>query len=95
MEIDIEKLRSITNLIFDHIIEDVKIKQIELRKDYYWDIDTEQLYNMKNDPTELGVGQLYDDWEFLTKIENRDEAVAYMLTHLAPLLRYIGEEIGQ
>jgi hypothetical protein len=95
MEIDIEKLRSITNLIFDHIIEDVKIKQIELRKDYYWDIDTEQLYNMKNDPIELGVGQLYDDWEFLTKIENRDEAVAYMLTHLAPLLRYIGEEIGQ
>lgn len=95
MDIDIEKLRSITNLVFDHIINDLKIKRVELRKDYYWTIETEQLYVTKNDPTELNVGQLYDDWEFLTKIENREEAVAYMLIHLAPLLRYIGEEIGQ
>lgn len=50
---------------------------------------------MKNDPTELNVGQLHDDWRLLTKIANRDEAVAYMLIHLAPLLRYIGEEVGQ
>lgn len=95
MEIDIEKLRTITDLIFDHIVNDLKVKKIELSQDYYWSIETEQLYDMSKDPTELTAGQLYDDWDFLTKIENRDEAVALMFIHLAPLLRYIGEEVGQ
>lgn len=36
MEIDIEKLKSITNLIFDHIINGLNIKRVELKKDYYW-----------------------------------------------------------
>ena len=95
MEIDIEKLRAITNLIFDHITHDLKVKKIELKQDYYWDIETEHLYDMTKKPIELTAGQLYDDWEFLKKIDNREEAVALMFIHLAPLLKYVGEDIGQ
>lgn len=95
MEIDIEKLRTITNLIFEHITTNLKVKKIELKQDYYWNIPSERLYDMSKDPAEFTAGQLYDDWDFLTKIEDREEAVALMFIHLAPLLRYIGEEVGQ
>ncbi len=95
MKIEIEELRKITNWIFDHIRDDVNIKEINLDEDFYWDIDDDKLYDMQSKPIEIDVGQLYDDWEFLSKIDNKEEAVSLMLIHLAPLLRYIGTKVGQ
>ncbi len=91
---EIEKLRVITNLIFDHIRDDLKIEEVSLDKDFYWGIPTELLYDVEK-PNDLDMGQLSDDLEFLSKIENKEEAVSIMFTHLAPLLRYIGEKVGQ
>ena len=95
MKIEIEELRKITNLIFDHIRDDINVSEINLDKDFYWDIDDDKIYDMESKPVEVDVGQLHDDWEFLSKIDNKEEAVSLMFVHLAPLLRYIGTEVGQ
>ena len=68
MNIEIDKLRKVTNLLFDHMSETLELNEIELINDFYWDIDTEKLYDMNNKPSDLDVGQLYDDWEFLSKV---------------------------
>jgi hypothetical protein len=47
-------------------------------------------------PSELDIGQLFDDLEFLLKtLDNEEQAVSLMFVHLAPLLRYVGEKVGQ
>lgn len=95
MEIEIEKLREITNLIFDHLHDDVGVHKIKLDNDFYWDIDSEKLYNIESKPDEIDIGRLNDDWEFLLKINSKEEAVSLMLIHIAPLLKYIGTKVGQ
>ncbi len=95
MEINLEKLRNIVNLIFDHISSDAGVDKVLLDKDFYWDIDDEKLYDMSSQPDSLDVGQLYDDWGFLKNIKCKEEAVALMFIHVAPLLRHIGLKAGR
>ncbi len=96
MDIDIEKLRLITNQIFDHISCDLKISKVPLEQDYYWNIPSDSLFDVDSTPSELDIGQLFDDLEFLLKtLDNEEQAVSLMFVHLAPLLRYVGEKVGQ
>jgi hypothetical protein len=96
LKIKVADLREVTNRIFDHIEHDLKIDEVTLDKDCYWDIADEQLYNPLEDPSSFSLGQLFDDWEFLTHIlSDKEQAVSIMFIHLAPLLRYVGLKIGQ
>ncbi len=96
MDIELEKLKVITNQLLDHLRDDLKIEKIDLDEDYYWNVPTSDLYDPRSKPSELDLGQLSDDWEFLLKtLDDKDQAVSLMLTHLAPLLRYIGEKVGE
>jgi hypothetical protein len=97
-EIDIRVLKKITNAILDHVINDLKIKKISIKEDqdFYWEVPSDQLYAVKKGQPQLDMGRLLDDWEFLAPIKNDNEqAVALMLIHLAPILKYLGEEVGQ
>ena len=48
------------------------------------------------EPKELDIGSLSDDWEFLSKLlQSENQPVAYQLTQVAPLLRYLGEWLGE
>jgi hypothetical protein len=94
--VDLRELQSVINRILEHIIETKGVKRIDLKKDFYWTIPTEGLYQMEEEPKQLDVGSLYDDLEFvrgLTNIEN--DPVAYQLTEVAPLLRYLGEVVKE
>ena len=96
MDIDIDKLQRITDRIFDHIRQDLEIDKISMDQDYYWNIPSAALYDMDNDPKDIDVGQLSDDLDFLLKLPpDKDQAISLMFIHLAPLLRYIGEKVGQ
>jgi hypothetical protein len=98
MEIDIRALKSVTNAILDHIVNDLKIDKLTVpdNKDFYWNVPTDQLYEVKASQPELDVGRLSDDWEFLESIlKDKSHAVSLMMMHVAPLLRHVGEEIGQ
>jgi hypothetical protein len=96
--VDIKALKQITDAIFDHIINDLDVKSvsIEATKDFYWEPPMDKLYSVKENQPQLDIGRLSDDWQFLKPIiEDTDQAVALMLTHVAPLLRYIGQKIGK
>lgn len=96
VEINIQSLRAIINQIFDHIEHDLDRKRLNLEHDDYWDLLDSERYDLTTEPSGHGVGQLSDDWQFLsTVLNNKDQAIAYMLVHAAPLLRCIGESVGK
>jgi len=98
MELEIRDLKRVTDAILDHIVNDLKIEKFTIQdeKDFYWDVPSDKLFAVKEAQPKLDVGRLADDWEFLQSIlKDKDQAVALMLMHVAPLLRQIGEEIGQ
>jgi hypothetical protein len=95
LKIKVADLREVTNRILDHIENDLKISEISVDKDYYWDIPDDRLYSQE-DPSGFVLSQLFDDWEFLAPIlSDKEQAVSIMFIHLAPLLRYIGQKVGQ
>ena len=96
-EIDIEKLRQVTNAIFDHLSK-MGIKEVAVGKDtdYYWEVPNDHLHKVRETQPQLDIGRLSDDLEFLSPIlKDEKQAVSLMFIHLAPLLRYVGEKIGQ
>lgn len=94
--IEIAELRSIVNAILDHISNDLNIKTVDIDQDFYWNVDSGSLYEASKKPPETDLGSLHDDLEFAREIlGDKDQAVALMLVHVAPLLRYVGEKIGQ
>ena len=96
--IDVQKLKLITNVILDRLINKLQVREVNIDydKDYYWDLYAEDIFKVKEDQPKLGVGRLADDWEFLQSIlEDSESGVSLMLIHVAPLLRFIGEKIGQ
>ena len=96
MEIDVVKLKSAIDRLFQHIIETRGVQRVELGSDLYWDMPEEALYNVVDQPQELDIGRLSDDWEFVSKVlEDDANPVAYQLTEIAPLLRRLGEVLGR
>jgi hypothetical protein len=94
--VEVDKLRYVVDAIFDHISNKLGIKSIDIEENFYWNVDSQSLFKTKEKPLETDLGSLHDDWGFLREILNdEDQAVALMLVHAAPLLRYIGEKIGQ
>ena len=94
--ISIEDLKSIINLILTHITDDLKISHLELTEDCYWEILEKNLYAIDGDRPPNVIGSLSDDWEFLEPLlTDRDQAISLMLAHVAPLLRYIANKVGQ
>jgi hypothetical protein len=96
VEIKISELRLVVNRILDHIERDLGQSSIRLEQDDYWEVPDGERYDFTKSPEGTGAGKLQDDWEFLSSILNdKDQAVALMLIHAAPILRSIGEQVGQ
>ena len=89
--IDLRGLKESVNVLLDHII-DSGIESIPLEKQLYWQVDAKERFDLQKSPTELVVGDLFDDLDFVERVLLRkQDAVAYTLTELAPILEYIGE----
>lgn len=98
MKLEVREIKQVIDAVFDHILDDLKIETLTINGevDFYWEVPNDTLFDAKNDPPELSIGRLSDDWDFLRRIlDNPTEASSLMLTHAAPLLRYLGEKIGQ
>ena len=96
VEIKLSELRIAVNRILDHIEHELGHASVKLNQDDYWEVVDAERYDLTKSPSDYVVGQLHDDWEFLSSIlKDKDQAVALMLIHAAPLLRCIGEEVGQ
>ena len=93
--INMARLRLVVNAIFDYIEHDLQITEIPLEKDYYWRLDDEDKYNMREAPKEHLVGQLVDDWEFLqSTADDPSMATPLSFMHLAPLLDYLATQVN-
>jgi len=95
-EIDLKMLKSAVNAVLDHLVEDLGIETvaIEGEKHSYWDCPYPEMHDVSTQPSDLTVGQLSDDFDFVKLIRRGQSAdISYNLVHIAPLLRYIGETI--
>ena len=64
---------------------------IDLKNDYYWDIDAKELYNPYQEPRDFALWQISFDWEHLKKI-NPDEAIPYDFEKVANILKALSNE---
>jgi hypothetical protein len=88
--IDIRVLRELTTRIFSFIENDLKVETITLEHNLYWDIPAEALHELGSQPSQLDVGSLHDDIQFvLSAYRAPDQAVPLTLIHVAPLLKAI------
>ncbi|GGC83413.1 hypothetical protein [Undibacterium terreum] len=93
--INLEEFRSVVNAIFSHLIDDLKIKEIELTEDYYWEILESSLYKFDQDPPSPRIGSLADDLDFLSSLlSDKSHAIPIMFLHVAPVLRFIGQNVN-
>ena len=87
-------LKKVVDAIFDRLLagsSDITVP-IPESMDFYWEVPNNHLHDVAGAQPQLDVGRLSDDWEFLTQLLNDDEqAVRFMLVHVAPLLRFLGE----
>jgi hypothetical protein len=94
--INISELRKIADSILSHIENELRLKEVALTEDYYWNVADDVLYMGENMEKAISVGCLYADREFLLPLLN-DKAQAFplMLIHLAPILRYLALKVVQ
>ncbi len=93
MNVELVKLREITNRLFKHL-EDAGYSSVKISEASYWSIPKDELYDPYNEPSELTLGVLEEDWEQLEKILNEsDDPVAYAFVWLSGILRKIGEDV--
>jgi hypothetical protein len=85
--VTIQVLREVINGVLDFIEKDLGMPEVELSKDYYWRIEDDMLYSMEDQPKQLGVGSLIDDWEFVLSASRRDQQLPADFIHVAPLLQ--------
>lgn len=94
--INIGEVRRAVDLLFQHITEDMGMKEIPLTQDYYWNIPLDQIYEMETAAGKvaerLDVGSLVEDMKTVDRVLGKPEArLAIQLAELAPLLRYLGK----
>jgi hypothetical protein len=95
-EVDLLELRRVVNRLLDHLIETRGVRAVPLDDRYYWEVPAPDRYRMDVDPAALEVGDLTEDWEFVSRLlQEEDAPVAYQLTELAPLLAYLGEVLAR
>jgi hypothetical protein len=97
-EIDLRDLKRAVNALLDHVIEDLNIGKVALNstEDFFWDCPPGEMYDMSHKPREWWTGRLTDDLEFIQKMLLSDGGyLPLMLTHAAPLLRYVGQKVRE
>ncbi len=92
MKVSTEELRRAALELLRHIEESGQT-EFEIAEDFYWEVPADKRYAPYEEPGELTVGQLSDDWsEVAQMIRGSRELVGYGLVWLAAVLRRVGEK---
>ena len=65
---------------------------IKIENDYYWNLSSEEIYDLTKEPIDFSLGQLTDDWETLKRATQSDTLVPYDLQRVSKILRALSEE---
>lgn len=89
MNIQMENLKKACDGLFWHL-KDTGINEVEISEDLYWDIKSEDLYEVYTKPDDILIGSLCDNWEEMEKIaQDPDETTTHALVWLAAILRAV------
>ena len=73
-------------------IEKVNSDSIFIDKDLYWNINGEELYNVYDEPKNMSIGSIKDDWDFLEKIlTNKRDITNYDFNKISSILKLFSE----
>jgi len=64
-----------------------------LEKDLYWNIPFDELFNVYEEPKDITIGSIAEDWEFLQKINNGREVLSYDFIKVSNILKLLAEVI--
>ncbi|WP_104398553.1 hypothetical protein [Vibrio penaeicida] len=91
MLVDVKTLEKAMLAIFDHL-KAQGVYSLDIDSDFYWDIVKEQRYDPYQEPSDINLGQLSDNWNEIQKIASGEkEPIGYALIWIASLYQYIGE----
>jgi hypothetical protein len=88
--IHIDKLEKQILLLLTKLKERKGVK-VELENDYYWSIDSKELYNPTEEPKDLTLGQISFDWD---RLENAkpDDLIPYDFERVSNILKALANE---
>ena len=90
-QIKISDLKEVLNLL---MLKLDGLNDVSIEKDLYWNIPDEKLYSVYEDPIDLTIGSLVEDWTFLQDIVLcKREIIGYDLYKLSMLIRYLSTKI--
>lgn len=91
--INIDELEKISQMLFSKLKENIG-NEIEVNKDFYWNISEEELYNPYDEPSNMTLGQLSDDIERINYVYKfSDEIVNYDLKRLSTIIQVLSLEV--
>jgi len=72
------------------------IESVDISHDFYWSIPKASRYSPYEEPKDLTMGQISDDWRELRRIATEETpAVSYGLVWLGAVLQVIGETTSE
>ena len=89
--INIDELQETISLLLMKLKERKGVS-IELQNDYYWDIDSKELYNPTEQPKDFSLGQLSFDWEHIKKAKQDDYLIPYDFEKVSCILKALSNE---
>jgi hypothetical protein len=91
MAVKINELEKAVSLLL-YKLKESKGNEIELKNDYYWEIDDQDLYNAYQKPTNITLGQLSDDLNELERLNKSNDPIVYDLKRISSILRALSIE---
>ena len=89
MRISNSDLKSIFSLLLKSL-EAYYREGIDIDVDYYWDIDFKELYDPYNEPKNITIGQLDEDWGNLLKLlDNRHDVISHDFKLFSNIIRAV------
>lgn len=90
MQVPIQALKDAVVALCNHL-DEAGVSSVELPHSLYWSIPKEQEYDPYNDPNELTLGDLEEDWSHIENIVNgKKDPTGYAFVWLAAVLRAVG-----
>jgi hypothetical protein len=88
--VSLDEIEKAVKVVIQHL-RTQKLTHAEIPEDYYWEVSEDERYNPAENPTDLSLGQLSEDWDRVQQIvKGESPPVGYALVWLASLLRKIG-----
>lgn len=91
MQVDLSLLEKAVSTIFSEM-KRRGIDSVPLDADFYWNVPSESIYDPYNEPNQLDVGQLEDDYETLRLAQETDKLMGYNLKNVSAIIRYLSEK---